>query len=111
MIPAASARRAKQLKEIPSDWLLKSPPQDHNVIDVPASSGLLSHNELLITETKDIEVLLSNLHQGVWSSVDVTTAFYKRAIIAHQLVLLLQWKYRAPTLNYMPDELLDRDLH
>lgn len=52
---------------------------------MPATSGLLSARELEITDTLDFETLLSNLANGIWSSVEVTTAFYKRAIIAHQL--------------------------
>jgi amidase len=81
-----SARRIKQAETIPKDWLLSKPPLDQNVLDVPESSGLLSSRELEITGVIDIELLLSNLANGIWSSVEVTTAFYKRAIIGHQLV-------------------------
>jgi len=42
--------------------------------------------ELEITEIDDVSALLDKLAKGEWSSVEVTTAFYKRAIIAHQLV-------------------------
>lgn len=82
----ARAQRAKQLASIPKEWLLKEIPTDLNVLDVPSRSGLLSSLELEITDTLDIQVLLANLASGVWSSVSVTTAFTKRAIIAHQLV-------------------------
>jgi amidase len=87
------AHRAKQLASIPKEWLLKSVPNDLNVIHVPAESGLLTARELEITDTVDINVTLANLAQGAWSSVEVTTAYYKRAIIAHQLVSLLHSLY------------------
>lgn len=82
---AILARRIRQTKCIPKDWLLSSPPLDQNVLDIPVSSGLLSPHELEVTGVVDIELLLSNLANGIWSSVEVTTAFYKRAVIAHQL--------------------------
>lgn len=80
------ARRLKQLESIPKDWLLTQAPADLNVLNIASVSGLLSPRELEITDTEDIEVLLSNLAGSVWSSHEVTLAFYKRAIIAHQLV-------------------------
>ncbi|KAF8900249.1 general amidase [Gymnopilus junonius] len=46
-----------------------------NVIEFPETCGLLSDREIEITNTG-----------GTWSAVDVTTAFSKRAVIAHQLV-------------------------
>lgn len=55
-------------------------------MDVPISCGLLSPREVEITETTDVGILLEKLASAEWSSVEVTTAFYKRAIIAHQLV-------------------------
>ncbi|KAJ6559051.1 hypothetical protein DFH09DRAFT_517365 [Mycena vulgaris] len=38
-----------------------------------------------ITETVDVQKILDKLRLAEWSSVLVTTAFYKRAIIAQQL--------------------------
>ncbi|KAG9314390.1 amidase signature domain-containing protein [Chiua virens] len=35
---------------------------------------------------EDVIVLLGRLAGGEWSAVEVTTAFYKRAVVAHQLV-------------------------
>ena len=84
----ARAHRAKQLDNIPKEWLLKSVPNDLNVLHVPSESGLLTARELEITDTVDINRTLTNLAQGAWSSVEVTTAYYKRAVIAHQLVSL-----------------------
>lgn len=92
-------KRARQRACIPDDWIIpegKMPPKDcKNVMDTPESCGLLTEREIEITrcpgveETRKrdgIEVLLSKLRSGEWSAVEVTKAFAKRAIIAHQLV-------------------------
>ncbi|KAI3619150.1 general amidase [Moniliophthora roreri] len=82
-------KRASQSASIPQEWLLgpdKLPPT--HVLDVthiPAQCGLFTPLELEIT-TSPVETLLSNLSEGKWSSVEVTTAFCKRAAVAHQLV-------------------------
>ena len=62
-------------------------------MDVPELCGLLTDREVQITNTTDVEVLLGKLALGEWSSVDVTTAFYKRAIVAQQLVRLTLFPY------------------
>ncbi|KAH9949475.1 general amidase [Amylocystis lapponica] len=81
-----AARKAKQHDDIPSQWLIDpSPFNRQNVLGVPASCGLLSARELEITDTDDVDLLLANLRTAKWSSVEVTTAFYKRALVAHQL--------------------------
>lgn len=80
-------KRRRQQAAIPYEWILKSPP-DNTVLDVrliPEEPGILSAREVEVTNT-GVELLLHNLASGIWSSVEVTTAFYKRAIIAHQLV-------------------------
>ena len=82
-----AARKQRQLDLIPHEWRLQPPPDDHrNVMDIPRSSGLLTPRELEITETVNVETILHKLATAEWSSVEVTTAFYKRAIIAQQLV-------------------------
>lgn len=53
--------------------------------DLPHQSGLLTTRELEITEDYSTTQLLSALAKGVLSSVEVTTAFCKRAAIAQQL--------------------------
>jgi amidase len=80
-------RKQKQIDSIPKEWLIETPPDSQrNVMDVPITCDhLLSALELEITEVP-INELLSNLASGRWSCITVTTAFYKRAIIAHQLV-------------------------
>ncbi|KAG6879472.1 hypothetical protein C0992_002358 [Termitomyces sp. T32_za158] len=81
-----SAKKAAQFASIPSDWIIDVPfGSETNVLGVPAACGILSQRQLEITETTDIAYLLERLHSMEWSSVEVTTAFYKRAVIAQQL--------------------------
>lgn len=83
----ASARKQKQIDAIPKEWLIQPPSSDvTDVTSVPESCGLLDKLDLEITNEPNVGVILSKLAKGEWSSVQVTTAFYKRAIIAHQLV-------------------------
>ncbi|KAK0500608.1 general amidase [Armillaria luteobubalina] len=79
-------KRKRQLASIPQEWTLASlPSRDHlDVTAFPDSCGLLTLTELEITGS-EVDGLLSRLANGEWTSVQVTTAFYKRAIIAHQL--------------------------
>jgi len=82
-----AARKKKQYDSIPKEWLIQLPPDDQlNVMDVPSKCGLLTSRELDITETVDVDVILRKLSTAEWSSVEVTTAFLKRAIVAQQLV-------------------------
>lgn len=86
-----SEKRKRQAQAIPQEWLIHSPPEDQtNVLDVPETCGLLIRRELDITSTTDVSTLLSNIARGLWSSVEVTTAFCKRAIVAHQVVCTLR---------------------
>lgn len=79
-------KKQRQEASIPQDWLVSPPPKDRlNVIDFPRESGLLTPLELIVTESS-VETLLANLASSIWTSVDVTRAFYKRAILAHQAV-------------------------
>ena len=48
--------------------------------------GRITVRELAITETTEVDELLAKLRNAEWTSVETTRAFYKRAIIAHQLV-------------------------
>ena len=86
----AAQKKQEQAESIPKEWAIT---QDPNVLDVrlvPKDSGLLSAREIEITELGDVDALLQRLASGQWTSVEVTTAFYKRAIIAHQLVSSLK---------------------
>lgn len=84
----AKEKRAQQAESIPTEWRLKTIP---SVAEVPNAlkyireCGLLTEKELKITETEDAAVLLSQLASKELSAVEVTTAFSKRAAIAHQL--------------------------
>ncbi|KAF8900287.1 general amidase [Gymnopilus junonius] len=83
----ATEKRALQEAVVPNDWILQNlPPKDTlNVMDFPENCGLLTAREIWITNT-EVTGLLEKLSKGVWSAVEVTTAFAKRAVIAHQLV-------------------------
>ncbi|KKY21334.1 putative general amidase [Phaeomoniella chlamydospora] len=81
------AKKIAQRDAIPRDLILKESPPDSqtNVLDVPKQCGLLTSTELEITELDDVNELLARLANGTWSAVDVTSAYCKRAMIAHQL--------------------------
>ena len=84
-----AARKQRQLDAIPPQWRIDPPPEERrNVLHVPLACGILTAREAQITETVNVETLLAKLHSAEWSSVEVTTAFYKRALIAQQLVRL-----------------------
>ncbi|KAG2111804.1 general amidase [Suillus cothurnatus] len=79
-------KKKRQLESIPQEWIV-TPPSD-STLDVsafPETCGLLNAREIEITNTS-VDVLLEKLACAAWTAVDVTTAFYKRAIVAHQLV-------------------------
>ncbi|KAI0793475.1 general amidase [Abortiporus biennis] len=79
-------KRERQRSSIPPEWIIPSVTRGlTNVLEVPSTCGLLSDKELEITGTSDASIILDKLATGQWSSVEVTTAFAKRAIIAHQL--------------------------
>ncbi|KAF4583552.1 hypothetical protein EYR38_002304 [Pleurotus pulmonarius] len=79
-------RKRAQLESIPSQWHIKSLPEDvQNVLDIPRACGILSERELEITETVGLDTILDKLRSGEWTSVETTTAYYKRAIVAHQV--------------------------
>ena len=79
-------KKKRQQALIPKDWIVPLPSADkQNVIGFPKESGLLTSLELGITES-NVETLLHKLAAGEWSSVDVTRAFCKRAILAQQVV-------------------------
>lgn len=80
----AADKRRRQLDAIPRAWLISAPSGILDVTTIPESCGLLNDEEITITRSS-VDILLSKLARGVWSSVQVTTAFYKRAVVAHQL--------------------------
>lgn len=85
----ASRKKAEQASRIPQAWRLPehSLPQanTNNVLDIPRRCGLLTKDELHLTENFDATGLLNELTTGKLRSEDVTRAFCKRAAIAQQL--------------------------
>lgn len=89
----AAEHRQSSFAKIPLEWLLPSSIRDsisqfsaQNVLDIPRSCGLLSTEEIDITENYDATTLIEHLASGKFTSLAVTTAFCKRAAIAQQLV-------------------------
>ncbi|CZT21591.1 related to general amidase [Ramularia collo-cygni] len=80
--------KQKVLDDIPSEWRIptdKVPGDDVlDVTGIPAQCGLLSQLDLEITESFATEIV-AKIAKGEWSAEAVTTAFCKRASIAHQL--------------------------
>ncbi|KAH7392809.1 amidase signature domain-containing protein [Pyrenochaeta sp. MPI-SDFR-AT-0127] len=90
-------QKREQVKaKIPAEWRLPSELTANfhekatiSVLDVPRSSGILTAKELEITENYDATDLVGRLASGELKSVDVVTAFCKRAAIAQQCVSCL----------------------
>ncbi|THV64885.1 fatty-acid amide hydrolase [Aureobasidium pullulans] len=73
---------------IPKQWLLPSeklPTKSHNVTQVPYTCGILSDEELHMTE-QTAAGLLSKYQSGEWKVEQVIIAFLKRATIGQQLL-------------------------
>lgn len=94
--PEYEAARKSLLEEfaasVPEELLLppdtiRNPPK--NVTSVPRQCGLLSEAELDMTEKYDVTSLAEAIASRKLTSVAVTAAFAKRAIIAHQLTSCL----------------------
>ncbi|RAQ66178.1 general amidase-B [Aspergillus flavus] len=91
------AEKRKQLElQIPQDWRLNAAflstlPSNGHLIEanIPRHSGLLSEEELDLTEHYTAAQLLQKLAWGEVTSLAVTTAFCKRAAIAQQLTSCL----------------------
>lgn len=81
----AADKRNRINDSIPQEWKIKSLPIEDSVLDFPKKSGILSDQELAITESSASD-LVKKLAQGELKAVDVTVAFCKRAALAHQLV-------------------------
>ncbi|TKA24468.1 hypothetical protein B0A50_06625 [Salinomyces thailandicus] len=84
----AARKQQERADRIPKEWRLPSAHKNGsngNVLDVPRKCGLLTTQELSITEDYDATALVAALTSRRLSSVDITTAFCKRAAIAHQL--------------------------
>jgi Asp-tRNA(Asn)/Glu-tRNA(Gln) amidotransferase A subunit family amidase len=81
-------KKDQQFASIPSQWRLpQSPPASvTNYLNIPRECGLLTEKEVDITEHYDATGLAQAIRERTFTCVDVTTAFCKRAAIAHQLI-------------------------
>jgi amidase len=76
-------------KSIPKQWM--APPDKLlsadvlNVEHFPTSSGLLSAEEIRVTEMS-ATALVESMGQGRITAESVVTSFLKRAVLGHQLV-------------------------
>lgn len=81
----AADKRARINDSIPKEWRIQKLPTEDSVLDFPAKSGILSNEELSITQSSASD-LVKKLAHGELKSVEVTVAFCKRAALAHQLL-------------------------
>jgi hypothetical protein len=86
-------RKAVQDASIPEEWKIKVPPDASlDVRSVTEDCGLLSARELDIVDlgTKDVSALVRLLadKDSGYTSLEVSTAYLKSAIVAHQAVSL-----------------------
>lgn len=80
------ADKRKRLEAtIPQEWRLKTKPTEDSVMDYPKKSGIMTPEEIAITESSATD-LVAKMAKSELTSVAVTTAFCKRAALAHQLV-------------------------
>jgi amidase len=81
----AADKKARIEASIPQEWRIKSLPTEDSVINFPRISGIMSTEEVAITESSATD-LVAQIAAGKLTSVAVTNAFCKRAALAHQLV-------------------------
>ena len=87
---AISAKAKEKLNSsIPQDWRISKdelpPPDTRDVTDFPSKCGILTENEVAITDSYASDIV-EKIAAGEWKAEDVTRAFCKRAAIAHQVV-------------------------
>jgi len=83
----AQDKKARIFESIPEEWRIKTAVTDNSVLEYPKTSGIMSAEELAITESTAVD-LVAKMAAGELTSVAVTTAFCKRAALATQLVCL-----------------------
>lgn len=82
----AATRRSLIESKIPPEWRVPEELlQSKNLVDLPRKCGIMTEQELSITELSAVEIV-SAIQTNKISAVDTTTAFCKRAAIAHQAV-------------------------
>ncbi|EDU46607.1 acetamidase [Pyrenophora tritici-repentis Pt-1C-BFP] len=87
----AASKRASVYSKIPPSWRLPASQTAQytetspiSVVDVPRTCGILTEKELDITENYDATALVEKMAKGELKSVEVVTAFCKRAAVAQQ---------------------------
>lgn len=82
----AEKRKALLEEAIPAEWRIKGlDSTEVSALSAPKESGILSSDELMMTEMSAVD-LVERLAAGTLTSLALTTAFCKRAAIAHQTV-------------------------
>lgn len=84
----ATEKKGRIDAAIPSEWRIKKLPVSDSVISYAKESGIISAEDLAITESSAVDIV-KKIAAGELKSVAVTTAFCKRAALAHQLVCIL----------------------
>ncbi|KAL6803499.1 amidase signature domain-containing protein [Trichoderma sp. SZMC 28012] len=84
----AHDKRLQRSQKIPIAWRLDDDKRQESInpLDIPITCGILNDTEIDITSKYDATSLLMGIKIGTWSVEQVTTAFCKRAAIAHQMV-------------------------
>jgi amidase len=88
-----NAKQVEREKLIPAEWRIPASrltTEKKNLLDVPATCGILTEDEIKITSEFNAIELLKQIKSGKLSSETVTIAFCKRAAIAQQLVSTLE---------------------
>ncbi len=87
------AEKKSSLPPFPAEWKIKEEVLSEltksataSVLDAPTKCGVLSAEDVDITENYTATKLLGMMRERKISSKTVTTAFCKRAAVAHQLV-------------------------
>ena len=81
----AAKEKARIDESIPPEWRVQIPDDATSAMDFVNASSLLTDAEKQITGMSAVD-LVEKLSTGQLTSVAVTTAFCKRAALAHQLV-------------------------
>lgn len=113
-----SQKLALRDSRIPAEWRLPenivgrvNRESTISALDLLNETTVLTEKERHITEAYDATTLLEKLASGALTSLEVTTAFCKRAAIAHQLVTMVKsWVCEAPSLTLSQDQPSHRDL-
>ncbi|CAL3966490.1 unnamed protein product [Diplocarpon coronariae] len=86
-VAIAARKQSERQSRIPSAWLLRSlpSPETLDVRSIPGTCGILSEQEISITEHHDATSLAEAIQSRVLTAEQVAVAFCKRAAIAQQL--------------------------